>query len=271
MKINKKDSIIELVSQVPWNTTTIMVWVHGNELSWVEAISEIISDLQPSSWNVYIIFANLKALALWTRYYEKNMNRCFLPESTYDTYEDMRVKELLPYLRESDYLLDIHNTLNPWNSIPFIISEHRELSQLFDVQFSVSWFDILHPWWSDSFMNAIWKKWICLEAGSIFDRQWKQRAKLAIENFLRFTRNINWDIYTYKNKKYIVFDTIYTNTSLDYWFEKEFLDFEKVFSGQLIAYDWERKIIAQSEGYILFPYIPNKIWDECFCLGKEVV
>jgi len=40
------------------------------------------------------------------------MNRCFLENNNGETYEDNRTREIIPYLQESDYLLDVHNTLN---------------------------------------------------------------------------------------------------------------------------------------------------------------
>ena len=133
MKIDKDNSIIELNSNIKGNTTTIMVWVHGNELSWVNAVLEILKDIKVIAWKVYFIFANLKALEIWERQYEKNMNRCFLININWSTYEDKRVREIIPYLQKSDYLLDVHNTLNTSNSIPFMISEYENLWKYFDV------------------------------------------------------------------------------------------------------------------------------------------
>jgi hypothetical protein len=56
------------------------------------------------------------------------MNRCFLENNKSETYEDKRVvNDIIPYLLKSDYLLDVHNTLNENNSIPFLISEYSDL------------------------------------------------------------------------------------------------------------------------------------------------
>lgn len=270
MKIKKEDSIIEIDSNIPWKTTTIMVWVHGNELSWVNALLEILSYIKIIKWKVYFIFANLKALEVWKRFFEKNMNRCFLENNNWNTFEDKRVKEIIPYLQKSDYLLDVHNTLNKWNSIPFLISEHKELWKFFDVVFVISWFDELHPGWSDSYMNNIWKIWLCLESGSIYDKKWPEIAKNGIINFLRFTWNTEWNPILKQKQEFIKFDKIYKNDTLNFRFKKEFLDFEKVTLGQIIAYDWEKEILSDRDWFIVFTYIPKNIWDECFCLGKNV-
>lgn len=270
MIIKKENSIIELNSNIPWKITTIMVWVHGDELSWVNALIEILKDIKIKNWKVYFIFANLKALEIWQRFFEKNMNRCFLENNNWNTYEDKRVKEIIPYLQKSNYLLDIHNTLNKWNSIPFLISEHKELWNIFDVDFIISWFDKLHPGWSDGFMNSIWKIWICLESGSIYDKRWPEIAKNGIINFLIHTWNIDWKIQKKENQEFIKFNKIYKNETLNFRFKKDFLDFEKVNLGQIIAYDWEKEIISDRDWYILFTYIPKNIWDECFCLWNNI-
>ncbi len=61
----------------------------------------------------------------------------------------MCAQELLPTLRQSDILLDIHNTLNTENSIPFLISEHTEWDKYFPVKTVVRGLDTLHPGGSD--------------------------------------------------------------------------------------------------------------------------
>lgn len=269
MIIKKIKSIIEFKSNNPWKTTTIMAWVHWNELSWINAIQDIINNINVISWKVYFIFANLKAIEIWERQFEKNMNRCFIKNNPRKTYEDKRANELIPYLEESDYLLDVHNTLNKKNSIPFMISEHKELWKYFETDFVISWFDDLHPWWSDGFMNLIWKIWICLESWSIYDEKWLSIAKNWILNFLKFTWNIQWKPIIRNNQEFIKFDYIYKNKSLNFIFSKDFLDFEKITKWQVIWYDWWEEIISNINGYILFTYIPKNIWEECFCIWNN--
>jgi len=63
------------------------------------------------------------------------MNRCF--GRTCSGYEAGRIKEILPFLQKSDYLLDIHNTTD--QSAPkFIIGERDEMYKYFDVKVAVS-------------------------------------------------------------------------------------------------------------------------------------
>lgn len=132
----------------------------------------------------------------------------------------------------------------------------------------INWFDKLHPWWSDSFMNSIWKIWLCLESGSIYDEKWPKTAKEWILNFLRFTWNISWNVTAKEWQTFIRFDRIYKNKTINFRLAKEFLDFEKISKWQILAYDGEETIYSDRDGYIVFTYKPKEIWDECFCLGK---
>jgi len=45
-----------------WNITTIMVWVHGDEYSWIDALDEVLNDINIINWKVYFIYANLEAI-----------------------------------------------------------------------------------------------------------------------------------------------------------------------------------------------------------------
>lgn len=271
--INEIDKKIYLQdSWLKWNTTTIMAWVHGNEYIGIDILNEIINNIDIISWKVYFIIANLEAIKINKRQFEKNMNRCFLKVNDSKLYEDKRGNEIKKYLNDSDYLLDLHNTFSKQNSVKFLISEHKELWNLFNVPYIINWFDELHPWWSDWYMNNIWKKWICLESWSLYDIKWedwlKRLTKNSIYNFLKYTWNIDWEFKTYKNKININFDYIYKNKTNDFRFIKDFKDFEKIKKWDLIWFDWKTQIISNYDWYILFAIIPNNIWDECFCLGK---
>jgi len=255
-----------------WNTTVIMVWVHWNEFSGVQALENIMDSIKVSNWKVYFIYGNPKALELNKRYYEKNLNRCFVKWNN-GTYEDKRAKKIMKILDKSDYLLDVHNTINENNSIPFLISEYQEYSKFFDVKYVVSWFDKLHPWWSDGYMNRIWKKWFCIECGSIFGNKQAtiNLAEKSIINFLKLTKNIDWEAEITKfRQKNIKFDFIYKNETLDFKFVKNFKDFEFLKKWDIIWYDGEKKIEAVKDCFILFPYLPWNISDECFCIGKSI-
>lgn len=256
-------------SNKKWNTTCIMVWVHGDEFAWYKALDEIIDKMEIMFGKVYFIYANLEAMKKNTRFTEKNLNRCFIKWNTWKTYEDKRSRQIMKYLDECDYLLDIHNTFNDINSKTFIISEYPELWKYFDIDYMISGFDKLHPWWSDSYMNSIWKKWVCIECGSIKSEDKGESIKLAkksIKNFLKYMWNISWETQIYKKLSTINFDFIYKNESLDFKFIKDFKDFDLVNEWETIAFDWKKEIKARKDSYLLFFKNPEIILDECFCL-----
>lgn len=247
-----------------------MCGIHGNELAWVQAVSEITKKIKINKWITYFIFANLKAIEQNVRQTEKNMNRCFYDDIKWSTYEDIRTKEILPYLQKSDYLLDLHSSTNR-KSVPFLISEYKELSKLFPVEIIASWFDKLHPWGSDGYINSIWKIGICLESGSIEDNN-VDVLKESIINFLKYTWNISWDIQNFSqslNQKSIHFDKIYKNKSNNFKLNKNFWDFETIKKWDIIWFDDKEKIIAQENWIIVFAHDRDKKWEEAFILGKE--
>lgn len=263
-----QETIIKIIGKNTWPTTTIMVWVHGNEKAWINALDELLQDFSIDAGTVYCIYANIQAIKEDKRYIEKNMNRCFLKNISATVYEEQRAQEIISYLNQSDYLLDIHNTTNKENSIPMLISEYPELGKYFAVPYVVSWFDILHPGGSDGYMNTIGKVWLCIECWSIYDANGPMLAKESIINFLRYTRNIAWTHKIYDQQEFVKFDTIYKNKNIEFSFAQKFHDMEKISSGQLIAYDGDEEIRSISEGYLLFPTTPKKIGDECFVLWK---
>lgn len=266
MWIQEDKSIITIDSWQPWKTTTIMVAVHGNELSWVQAIGSMIETLQIATGKIYIIYANPQALAIGKRYYQENMNRCFYAHDGTWSYEHQRVKKIMPYLHETDYLLDIHNTLSKYNSIPFLITEYTDVAVYFDVERVVSWLDLIHPWSSDSYVNNLGKVGICLECGSIYDKTWVLRAKQAIKNFLQYAGNTSWSPKRYNKPKHIRFDTLYKNKTTTFVFTKKYGNFDPIRHGEIIAYDDGEPVVADKDWYILFARQPVQDGQECFCL-----
>lgn len=265
------DNVYLIDSWNQWPITSIMWGIHWDERSWIISLTQQLESLQINKGKIYIIFWNPLAIEKNVRYIDKNLNRCFQKTITPNSYEEKRAKEIILFLTESDYLLDIHNTINNINSIPFLISEYPELWKLFDVDYIINWLDVLHPWWTDWYMNSIWKIGICLEVGSIYDTIWVDFANKAINNFLKYTWNINWDIKIYNNKQVkINFNYIYKNESLKFTFLKDYKDFQYINNWETIAIDWDKTIIAKENSIILFATNPKNIWDECYILGKII-
>lgn len=249
-----------------------MAWIHGNELSWQYILKQILQNLDVISWKVIIIpEGNPRAIKENIRFSEKNMNRAFHSISQWDLYEDRRVQEIIPVLKQSDILLDIHNTLSIENSVPFLISEHKNWNQYFPVKITVSGLDILHPGWSDGYMNSIWKVGLCIESGSIHFDDKGEVARESIMNFLRATGNIMWTPLPQISQKHFHLDTIYHAQTADVRFIKKWWDFERVVEWEIIWHDGKNPIIAPYNGIIVFTYLPKQIGDEMCVFGKEIV
>lgn len=242
-----------------------MTWVHGNELSWPIAFQKILPQITIDTGTVYFIIANPKALEKNIRYVEKNMNRCFSPIISGSSYEEERVQEIMPFLQEADYLLDIHNTTNP-QSKAFLISEHQSVSCFFPIDTVISGIDLLHSWGSDGYMNSLNKIWLCIECWSISDAKAPIIAEQSIINFLQYTGNIAQAPRSFLGQTFICFDYIYTTVTDLFILTESFCDFDYIKKDQIIWYDGDIPISASIDSVILFAHNRKKKWEEAFVL-----
>lgn len=255
----------------PGFTITLMAWVHGNERSWILLLEELADTIQIVQWKIHLILrANPRAIDQNIRQTEKNMNRSFHDIPTGTTYEDHRAQELIPMLRQSDILLDIHNTLNTQNSVPFLISEHTKWDPYFPVDVVVSGLDTLHPGGSDGYMNSIGKVWLCIESGSIYDPRGPEIARESVLNFLRATGSIEGLAIPRQPQSKYHLDTIIHSHTSEFQFTKEWKDFEMVSQGEIVAYDGWVPVCAPYDGVIVFPYASTNPWDEVCVFGLSV-
>lgn len=260
-------------SKKPWETTTIMVWVHWDEVSWINALDEIIDDLDIISGKVYFIYANLEAIKKNVRFTEKNLNRCFLKELKGNSYEEKRSKEIMSILDKSDFLLDIHNMISYNSSLEVLITRHAEYSTYFPMNKIITHIDDVQKWWSDWYMDSIWWKWFCIECWSIhfWDKQKsKQLAKKSIINFLKVTWNIIWKPEVYMIEKEIMkMSYAYTTKTNNFKLKKEFEDFETLESWEIIWYDWDVEITNDKKSIIIFAHNREEKWNEWFYIGYK--
>ena len=257
-----------------WNTTTIMVWVHGNEYSWIDALDEIIDNIDVVNWKVYFIYANLEAIKQNVRFTERNLNRCFIKWINAETYEEKRAIEIMNILDKSDYLLDVHNTTSYNSSLEVLITTNIEFSKYFDIKNVVTHIDDIQKWWSDWYMDSIWKKWFCLECWSInfWDKEKSNiLAKNSIINFLKANWNIKGNPVLYDNKKEIVkMDFMYKTKTNDFNLKKQFRDFEELKSWDIVWYDWKEKLIVDTDSIILFAHNRKEVGKEWFCIWHKI-
>lgn len=261
--------IYQYDSWVYWPSVIVMAWVHGNESSGIIALQRFVDEwMFLLQWKLTIIFANLDAIEKNTRFVDVNMNR-FFGKVLWYTKEEQRIKEILPYLKEADILLDLHNTIQ-LSASPFLITEHKEYASVFDCEYIISGLDNLHPWWSDGYMNSLWKIGLCLECWSIVDDkdQTLDYAYRMVINFLRYLNMIEWSSISYLPSQLIMTDTIYISKYGEFILTKEFGEFEFCKKWQIIWTDWNIPVFAPYDWYILFARNRIQSWIECFVYGK---
>lgn len=139
--------------------------VHGNETIGKKILDQLGLDLTPEkiTGELKLIFGNPKAYEHNVRFIDEDMNRLlsetslselsggrievsvnenshFPPRNSHLSYEQMRLREILPHLQNVDFLLDIHSTIQP--SVPFVFCEdttaHKDLAALFQTEYIVS-------------------------------------------------------------------------------------------------------------------------------------
>lgn len=264
--IPKKTIIIKKWSK-KWKTVTIMCGVHGNETAGIIAVSELIKNIRIIKWKVIFIYANPLAIKENTRFIDKNMNRLFLKNTTWNSYEENRVNIIKKYLDKSDFLLDLHSS-NSEDSKAFLITEHCNLSNIFPVSLTISWFNNIQSGWSDGYMDYIWGKWFCLESWSINDYQWIKIIEESVINFLQFTWNITGSYTKYSNSEKLKASFLYKTKSNKFKLEKEFWDFEKIKKEEMIWIDWDDIVTAKFDWKFLFARNRDNKWEEGFILLK---
>lgn len=102
--------------------------MHGNETLGIELV-KLIRD-RPVK-NVDHALLNERAVAVDTRYIERDLNRSFPGDKKSDDYETRRAAEVLAMCNGYDVVLDFHNTMCPDNDCSFVGDTCNKL--LYDV------------------------------------------------------------------------------------------------------------------------------------------
>ena len=106
-------------SNVPGRRVLLTALLHGNEFSGAYTLTRLLdAGLRPRRGSLTLAFCNLAAYDRFdparpdaARYVEEDMNRVWTPQALADpaTLERRRALELLPFVREADWLLDLHS------------------------------------------------------------------------------------------------------------------------------------------------------------------
>ncbi len=265
--------IIELKGKESGTTSLILVGVHGNEYCGVEAIKELLPNLQIDKGRVFIAIGNPKAVEQNTRFLESNLNRMFKEDNHLNTlekksYEYNRAQFLKSFMEKSEVLLDIHASSTPESRI-FAICENnaKDIVQHLPVNLVVSGFDTVEPGGTDYYMNKIGKIGICVECGYLADKSSIKIAEKTILSFLGVQGHIKYP-FPKNNQSKIHMNKIHLTKTNSFVLTKPFKDFEEIKKDDLLGIDGEEKIFAKNDSIILFARNRNKIGEEAFLLGE---
>ncbi len=268
-------NITQINGAVNGKTVAILGGVHGNEFCGVKAIDYLRTHLRLDSGTVYLIYGNPLAIENGVRFTEMNLNRAFkedrnLTDSEKNSYERKRALEIIPYLEQCDAVLDIHSS-NSLTSTPFVICEQKSFFIAERMPFSIrsyGW-DSIEPGGTDYFINKRGGYGICIECGSNNDPNAYDLALNAVDIFL-LTLGLKKGKLPPINKKQkeVLAKSIYI-TKKNFKLAQQFSDFEKLSKNQLIGYDGDKEIFAESNDVIIV-FARNRAnpQEEAFILGR---
>ncbi len=275
-------------SWITWPILTILWWVHGDETCWVDVLDFLRNHITITRGKLFLIYANIEAITIQKRQTDQNLNRMFKNTETYSeeekvSYEYWRAQIIKYYLDQTEASLDLHSSPSAW-SPAFVICENnaQNIVQNFPFKNICSGFDTVEPWGTDYYMNTSWKIGICVECGNHNAPDAMNNALISTREFLKKFDMIDWEnlekidikiensgyvennIIGAMTKQYFRAIRAYVTQTSDFRIEKCFDDFEDIQKWQTIWYDWEKIVIAQNNGKILFARNRAQSWVEGF-------
>ncbi len=268
------EGVVTKKGKKPGKTLAIMGGVHGNEPCGHLAIKRALSEIEIQSGTIHFIYGNPRAITQDVRFTEVNLNRVFRNFEESDdvsSYEHQRARELMPFLKESEALLDIHSSSNP-KSIPFIICEPHSFWIAERLAFplrSCGW-DAIEPGGTDYFVNQHGGCGICIECGNHEDLKAPERAFQSIITFLTLMGAIDGlpPSLTPHQREVNVYSLYRTKNNFTP--SRDFADFELLQEGECIGHDGDIPLYVEDEkSVIIFAKKITQSNQEAFILGRE--
>ena len=286
------ESIAKVVGAQKGPTIVVMGGIHGNERTGVEVVKKLAYQFEHSEINLasgvlYLILGNPKAIERDTRGSEDHadLNRCFkrdVLECIPETYEQTRAQEIAKILATADISIDLHATNKP--SVPFLCcavdEAHEKIYQWFDCDRVLADPRYIlggEPVTTDEFIDLNGGVGICYETGQSKDLS-------RIDEVLSDVRDVLRDQNMIAAMAPSPFEgegggrggtrSVYELVSVINLTEAGFRyegtlgggSFEEFTSGQTIGYIGDKPVVAEFDGVIVFPKIP-----ELQTFGKPVV
>lgn len=280
------ECIWRVVGNEPGPTIVVFGGIHGNELTGIEVVKKIRDAIASKRFTIdrgtlYLILGNPRAIERNTRGSEDHadLNRCFKRDvltCVPETYEQIRAQEIAKILATADVSIDLHATNKP--SVPFLCcavdEAHEKIYRWFDcdrVLTDPHYILANEPVTTDEFLDLHGGIGVCYETGFVGD---VTRVESVYENVLNVLRDQKTmfdrvPVLNQKEQKQIfeLIECIFlTEAGFRYEGNLGGGSFEEFVRGQTIGYVGNKPIVAEFDGVIIFPKLP-----EFQSIGKPVV
>ena len=267
-------NFFSILGKSPGKTAVILCAVHGDEICGVRAVEKACKNIKIDSGVVHFIVGNPKALEERKRFIDVNLNRLFrddkdLSREEKQSHEYKRSREIIPYLLESDVLLDLHSSASSQTKTFAICEEHSfVVAKKLPVEIISSGWDSLEPGGTDYFMNKQGKIGICVECGNHDDPKAEEVAYGSITSFLKSFGILFGETETGTKKKWVRVNSIY-RTRVDFKPHKVFADFEFVREGERVGVDGGEEVCVEKNGYLIFCRERKASNEEAFVFAED--
>lgn len=246
-------------------TMTFMALTHGNEVAGVAVLNRFLALLQQGvislKFPIALILGNADASFEGKRFSEKDLNRCF-DSSSNETKEHRRARELEPLLKDTEYLVDLHQTIEATKT-PFFIFPFEQKSFLL-ANFIENQLPIITHWGggfskegkcTDEFVHANRGIAVTLELGQKgFDPYQESLGLSCLMKALLAPLNLGWQRYN----KALQLEAYTWGQVVSYpeghaQLDKGWYNFRQVTAGERLGVSDHGDIVSDVTGPILFP------------------
>ena len=287
----KARGVYELQGENPQLKTVVLQAItHGDEQMCFYVLKELLGSLKSNEirGTLRIVFANMAAFEKNQRYVDADLNRQYTVaalsanralKETERNVEQKRVLEIIPFLEDADFLLDIHSTSSP--SSPFLYLKndeaHFEAAACLEIETVVTCADdFLSPereYAADNFVDRCGGIGMTFEAGCHQDSHLKGFVSRQVLRFLSHTGVLKEKVSTLSlEQTRLVVSGEYFAQSDEFQFEKVPSNFDLICKGANYAQDGDEALIAQEDFVLVFPMAGKpKKGDSVFEIGRFAI
>lgn len=275
------EKVWQYTSKNPGKNIVVIGGMHGNELTGIRVVDqlrEILKIQKIKQGTLTLIHGNPKAIIRNARGSQDHadLNRAFLEDEFTKKhkalYEYHRARELAPYLKEADIVVDLHATNKPSDPFSVISSNEAsrtELADFFPANNILVYSPELLPGTSLGYTEMFGGISIAYESGQATDVTKVESTLKSVESLLRVQGVLDGDVRVNTGNQDIhevVTDIHLTPEGFQFFDGRGKYSFEPFKAGEILGWRGEDKLHAEFDGVMMFPKIPE-LWKE----GKPVV